>query len=571
MKKIKVGIVDSGIDLSNNRLMGFVKKGISVDSSGNLINNFADSVGHGTGIADLITKNISEDFVELYIYKIFTDEIFTNTNIFSNILEIAAKDHLDLLNLSLGTVDLDAKYLLHPYIKKLSDDGIILIAAWNDENYTTWPANFQEVVSIKGTNIEKLDEWIFEQNDKEHFHFRGLPLRLDWIGGRKRFIGGSSFATAICTNNILKAIISGKISVNRSAAINYLKLNAIDEIISDLSASELIPWNYFYLKFKNVGLYPFYKEMHAFIRFRENLHFNISFISDFRLSKNAGKFTNEVLENCNERILINKGLPKDSGGADSLIIGYLNEASEAQKKDLLIEALEYALNNHLNVFTFIPPKDFLEWKKRFKDLGLFLESAIINYDETINILEKIQEKKTFNTPIIGVFGTSSKQGKFTLQLALRYELQKRGLRVGQLGTEHQSGCFGIDYTFPSGYGAQNSLNIPMDFYIPLLRRVFSEMDKGQFDVIIVGAQSGLLNPDYYYYESIRSEIILISSLPDYTILVFNEFDDEELLDRIDNLVKLRTSQSIATKISYENLKVKMKEFVDKFSNQYLTY
>lgn len=39
-------------------------------------------------------------------------------------------------------------------------------------------------------------------------------------------------------------------------------------------------------------------------------------------------------------------------------------------------------------------------------------------------------------PVIGVFGTSSKQGKFTLQLAMKSEFNRRGIGVDSIGTEH---------------------------------------------------------------------------------------------------------------------------------------
>ncbi len=149
-------------------------------------------------------------------------------------------------------------------------------------------------------------------------------------------------------------------------------------------------------------------------------------------------------------------------------------------------------------------------------------------------------------------------------LALRYELRKRGLRVGQIGTEHHSGCFGFDYTFPNGYGAQYSLKIPMDYHIPLLRRVISEMDKGQYDVIIVGAQSGLLSPDYYYYDCLYSELVLSACMPDYTLLVANEFDDAEFVKRIENLVKVKTSQEVSLRISNEELKVSVRRIINEF-------
>lgn len=43
-----------------------------------------------------------------------------------------------------------------------------------------------------------------------------------------------------------------------------------------------------------------------------------------------------------------------------------------------------------------------------------------------------------STPVLAVCGTSSKQGKFTLQLELRKRFCEMGYKVGQIGTEPNS-------------------------------------------------------------------------------------------------------------------------------------
>lgn len=209
--------------------------------------------------------------------------------------------------------------------------------------------------------------------------------------------------------------------------------------------------------------------------------------------------------------------------------------------------------NNLNAFSFLPPDQVDQWTEKFEEKGLWLEIPIINYSYALEILENVPEKKAFDTPVLGVFGTSSQQGKFTLQLALRYELQKRGYKVGQIGTEHQSGCFGIDFTFPSGYGLDKSLQIPMDFHIPLLRRVISEMDKSNYDLIIVGAQSGLLNPDPYYYGNLYSEIFCSAVIPDRVILIYSKHDENILINIIEEYIHAKTHQYVFAKISFEKL------------------
>jgi uncharacterized NAD-dependent epimerase/dehydratase family protein len=550
--KLKIGIIDSGVDNQNERIMKFVGNGICINQNGTISDKFDDKIGHGTAVVDLITRNMNFNDVELFIIKIFDEELGTSKEKLFTALEIAIENQVDILNCSLGTIDVDAQFYLKDIITQIVIRGIIVVSAWNDENYTTWPANFSNVISVKGGELTKLDEWIYEKDKKEHFIFRGVPTRTNWKDGKKIFIGGSSFATALCTNLIATIIIANNIQKNLDHVISYLKQNAGSKKINDLTPSKHIKWNNFHSKIKKVGLYPFFKEMHSFVRFRNKLPYKISWIADFNTSKNSQKSTNEVLENCTEEIFINSGLPLEHYDVDTLIIGYLDKASEAHKKDMLLTAIEYAYQRNLNVFSFLPPQDYQLWKNKFEQKDLWLEVPFIDFEYGNKIIYEVPEKKAFDTPIIGVFGTSSQQGKFTFQLELRYELQKRGLRIGQIGTEHQSGCFGIDFTFPNGYGFNQSIQIPMDFHVPLLRRVLSEMDKGQFDVIVVGGQSGLLSPSFYNYINFFSQLILLASIPDRVILLHN-YNEEHLIERINQYIHSITGQNIYSYINFDKI------------------
>lgn len=550
MSPLKVGIIDSGIDIENSSLMKYARKTVNIENS----REVNDEIGHGTAIADLITRELEPDELELYIYKLFNKELNVDIKDFAKILELAIGDGIHIINCSLGTIDPSAKYELENIIREACDKGIIIISAWNDENYTTWPANFEGVISVKSGNQKSQTEWNWEKNKHSHFIFRGTEQRVRWKDKSQLFIGGSSFAAALCTRQISNEIIKNNLSLNFREIEKYLEDNAVEKIEINLERSPLIHWNKFHTKMKRVGLYPFFKEMHGFVRFRKNLNYEISWIADFSKSKNAAKNTKEILANCNEDIYINNGLPEDHDNVDTLILGYLDKASEAMQKDLLTEALNYALKKNLNVFSFLPPDNFDEWKRSFINNGNWLEVPYINYNYALDVLQKVPEKKAFDTPILGVFGTSSQQGKFTLQLALRYELQKRGFKVAQIGTEHQSGCFGVDFTFPIGYGLEKSVTVPLDFYIPFLRRVISELDNEGYDTIIVGAQSGLLSPNPYYYGNLFSRIFYTGTIPDRSILIYNESDDKTLVDNCSDFIKSISSQNVFYKVSFDEIR-----------------
>ncbi|MGC8898779.1 MAG: S8 family serine peptidase [Bacteroidota bacterium] len=550
---LRVGIVDSGIDIKNPDLMRFVQKGISVATGNTGPDEFNDNLGHGTACAELILRGFSPKDIYLFVYKAFDQRDDIDVEIFRKALIYAVSDKVDILNCSVGSIDPDVEYLMREEVSNAVSEGLIIISAWNDEGYTTWPANFDNVISVKAGGQKSQRKWGWERNKKDHFIFRGTRQRIKWRDGSEVFIGGSSFATALCTRTVARFMLSNRLSKNVKAVRSFLKDRAQFRYQVDLDPSCLIPWNTFQKSMKKVGIYPFHKEMHGFVRFRRNLPYHIVWIADLSLSRNGGKFTNELLKNCDESIFVHSELPFDPGGIDTLILGYLDKASEARNKDLLGEALEYALQNRISVFSFLAPSNEGEWRSRFESVGLRLEVPQITYQCALRVIQNVPEKKAFDTPILGIFGTGSRQGKFTLQLGLRYELQRRGFKVGQIGTEHQSGCFGMDFTFPSGYGAQQSLRVPLDLHIPLLRRVLSEMDKGIYDVVIVGGQSGLMSPNPYYYGCIFSEMLFTAALPDRTILVTNRADPHNFVERVKSYIFAKTGQEVFQILSFETL------------------
>lgn len=60
-------------------------------------------------------------------------------------------------------------------------------------------------------------------------------------------------------------------------------------------------------------------------------------------------------------------------------------------------------------------------------------------------------------PVLGVFGTSSRQGKFTLQLILRKHFTELGYVIGQIGTEPTAALFEMDADFHFGYNTNTDI------------------------------------------------------------------------------------------------------------------
>ena len=139
-------------------------------------------------------------------------------------------------------------------------------------------------------------------------------------------------------------------------------------------------------------------------------------------------------------------------------------------------------------------------------------------------------------PILGVFGTSSRQGKFTLQLKLRTEFLNRGYRVAQIGTEPNALLFGMDIVFPVGY--HSSVSINRKDTVAYLNNAIHEISSDA-DIVLVGGQSGTVirdegNLDNYNFTQVD---FLYATQPDAVILCINVFDDLEIIHRTKRFIE----------------------------------
>ena len=147
-------------------------------------------------------------------------------------------------------------------------------------------------------------------------------------------------------------------------------------------------------------------------------------------------------------------------------------------------------------------------------------------------------------------GTSASQGKFTLQLNLRRQLQALGFAVGQLGTEPHAELFGMDACFPCGYASP--LRIPYQYYPAYLDAQMRAINAKKPDIILVGSQSGTIPYDIHHprTHSLGSRAFLMGTRPDACVLVVNSIDaDDYIRDTLDALRGVAKTRVLALAMS----------------------
>lgn len=202
---------------------------------------------------------------------------------------------------------------------------------------------------------------------------------------------------------------------------------------------------------------------------------------------------------------------------DTLVIGHLSHIEPLSNNNLK-ELVIQAISNGKRIYSF---DGFNILDERFFHPTI-KENMVIN---TFGMFYKI------STPIVGVFGTSAKQGKFSLQLLIRHKLIEKGYLVGQLGTEPSSLLFGIGECIPFGYNNENELK--GDQFVACINQHIKRIADRNVDIIISGCQSESLTREFSNESdlTLRQHEFLLGLQPDAIVLTINPYDDIKYIER----------------------------------------
>jgi len=145
--------------------------------------------------------------------------------------------------------------------------------------------------------------------------------------------------------------------------------------------------------------------------------------------------------------------------------------------------------------------------------------------------ERLGKLYRISKPVIGIYGTSSSQGKFTLQLELRKKFLESGYVVGQIGTEPSAQLFGMDYTYPMGFNS--GVYIDGTDAVVYVNECFHSVCIKNCEIIITGSQASVLPYDISNKSMfpLKQFNFLMGTQPDCMVLCINPYDDLDYIRR----------------------------------------
>jgi uncharacterized NAD-dependent epimerase/dehydratase family protein len=563
---VQIAIIDSGIQ-SNHLEIRHIAGDVDLESGSGIevgrMQNWRDLSGHGTACAGIIRK-IAPD-AALYDIRIFDESLTADGHALIAAIRWSIEHQMDVVNLSLGTTDVTFRDELAEVCHQAREAGVILVAAEHNDGHESYPAVFPDVIGVTGGKVHGHYGYYYRPDEKIECVARGDMQRVCWTKPRYIMVSGTSFAAPHITG-IVALIRQAYPNAPLEQVHEILQANSLKGKPELLRDSDRPPTTTFCPSLKSTtssspdfhwpqkaALYPFNKEMHALVRSIDLLNFRITGIADPPGKGLVGKDAGEALGIQPIGVHIQPRLHAALKEADTLILGYVDQLSRIGKKDFLRQSIQTALDHDCHIFSFLTVhRDaYSDLYDQAEKKGLHITYPSISLEEAQYSIQAGSPHGPVDVPVLGVFGTSAQQGKFTLQLALRRQLLQEGYKVGQIGTEHHSALFGMDFSFPIGYATP--LSLPVQWYVPYLDYKMREIcHQAHPDIILAGAQSGTIPYDVHEHSthSLSSISFLLGTKPDACILVINSIDaDAYIQDTIDGIRALTKAPTILLAMS----------------------
>lgn len=199
---VKVGIVDSGVNPAHQHVGG-VAGGVRISSrEADSSNDSLDYIGHGTAVAGAIREKAPD--AQLYAVKVFDRALTTNIEAIIKAIDWCAENEMDVINLSLGTVNIEHRKAIVQAVVRAAEKGTVLVAAREMSGKPSLPGCLPLVIGVVVDWHCARDRYAVNRSDDPVFIASAYPRDIPGVP-RERNLKGISFAVANMTGFVVRA------------------------------------------------------------------------------------------------------------------------------------------------------------------------------------------------------------------------------------------------------------------------------------------------------------------------------------------------------------------------------
>ncbi|PZR61691.1 MAG: serine protease [Chloroflexi bacterium] len=196
-KRVRVAIIDSGVEGSHPKVRGRLVESVAVQLSADgdpevVPDEPQDLFGHGTACAGIILGLAPE--AEIVSVRVLGADLKGKGAAFARGLEWAIERGVQVANLSLSS----KSEAMYPVFHELADDAyfhnVALVSAANNVPVQSYPSLFSSVLSVAAHG--EPDPWRFYYNPRPPVEFGawGVDVPIAWKDGTETAATGNSFA-----------------------------------------------------------------------------------------------------------------------------------------------------------------------------------------------------------------------------------------------------------------------------------------------------------------------------------------------------------------------------------------
>jgi len=200
---VRVAVVDSGVHAAHPHVNG-VAGGVGFDAEGRAHDDYVDRLGHGTAVVAAI-KDLSPD-VYVFAVKVFDRQLSTTMTCLINAIEWAAREHMQVINLSLGTSRREHEAALREAVDVACAAGALVVAAREDAGVSYLPGSLPAALAVEVDWACPRGEYrIVDLAGSRVIRTSGLPRQIPGVPPEKN-LQGVSFAVANATAFVARAM-----------------------------------------------------------------------------------------------------------------------------------------------------------------------------------------------------------------------------------------------------------------------------------------------------------------------------------------------------------------------------
>jgi hypothetical protein len=202
-KGIKIAVIDSGVNIRHPHIISPFTTGVVLESD-DPDGGWEDQVGHGTAVTAAIQEKAPD--ADYYAVKLFGPSLRASTRRLIEAVDWAIRNRMHLINLSLGTTNLEYEGELQTLLSKVLEAGCFIVAARAAGESPALPGALQGVIGVDvDWDLPRNQYRTTEENGRCVFRASGFPCALPGMP-QSRNLQGISFAVANMTGFVARAI-----------------------------------------------------------------------------------------------------------------------------------------------------------------------------------------------------------------------------------------------------------------------------------------------------------------------------------------------------------------------------